>query len=273
MISSSSLAVIKTIYRTDEPQEVVTRLGTQTVILFNTEIEFASVGNSNFFDIEKDQKLDKLIVTPLSFGVWTNLIVITKDNLRYVFKLVEDDSRDYYDIVEVKPSADINYRDIINLVNKKKVSIDPAIKQLIKIYDVDENSYSLAYPSYIILSLKRAVLIENLGKTVFWFRVFNSTNSDESIGIPLNSVEIKERELFAVAAEDNKEKLNPGEFCDYYIIVEGVYLDSSYTFKMNINGNKKEFLVENIPYLRQDFNVFVADEEEYKNVIIDDYRR
>ena len=76
--SFSSFAVIKTIYRTNEPQEIITRLGTQTVLLFNTEIEFASVGNSNFFQIEEDQKMDKLIITPLSFGVSTNLIVITR---------------------------------------------------------------------------------------------------------------------------------------------------------------------------------------------------
>lgn len=271
--SFSSFAVIKTIYRTNEPQEIITRLGTQTVLLFNTEIEFASVGNSNFFQIEEDQKMDKLIITPLSFGVSTNLIVITRDNTKYVFTLVEDDSRDYYDLVEVKPNANISYRDIINIVNKKKVSIDPALLELIEIYDIEENTYNITGKYSFFITAKRAVLIENIGKTVFWIRVSNFKFSKEDISIPLNSISIKERELFSIAGERNKAILKPGEFCDYYLIVEGVYLDNSYTLKMTVNGEERECYLDNIPYNKQEFSVFVAENNDYYNVIIDDYRR
>jgi hypothetical protein len=271
--SFSSFAVIKTIYRTNEPQEIITRLGTQTVLLFNTEIEFASVGNSNFFQIEEDKKMDKLIITPLSFGVSTNLIVITRDNTKYVFTLVEDDERDYYDLVIVKANADISYKDIINLVNKKRISIDPALMELIDIYDIEEKEYKITGKYAFVITAKRAVLIENLGKTVFWIRLHNFENSPNTLSIPLNSIRIKERDLFSVAGERNKEVLLPGEFGDYYIIVEGVYLDNSYTLQMSVNGQQREYVLDNIPYTKQEFSVFVAEDNDYYNVIIDDYRR
>lgn len=273
LMTFPSSAIIRTIYRTDEPQEIVTRLGTQTVLMFNTEIEFASVGNSNFFQIEREEKMDKLIITPLKIGVWTNLIVITRDNLKYVFTLAEDDSRDYYDLVEVKPAANISYREIIELVNKKRVAIDPSLLELVNIYDIEENKLESSGSNPIRIMVKRAVTIENKGKTVFWIRVENTELNEKSIGIPLNSISIKERELFSIAGERNKEKLEPGEFGDYYIIVEGTYLDNSYTLQMTVNGTKEEYILKNIPYKKQEFKVFVADENDYKNVILKDYRR
>ena len=108
--------------------------------------------------------MDKLIITPLSFGVSTNLIVITRDNTKYVFTLVEDDERDYDDLVIVKPNADISYKDIINLVNKKRISIDPALMELIDIYDIEEKEYKITGKYAFIITVKGS-LIENLGNS------------------------------------------------------------------------------------------------------------
>ena len=64
----------------------------------------------------------------------------------------------------------------------------------------------------------------------------------------------------------------PGEFGDYYIIVEGVYLDNSYTLQMSVNGQQREYVLDNIPYTKQEFSVFVAEDNEYYIVFIVYYR-
>ncbi len=223
VITSSVFAKIKTVYQTNQPIPIMTRLGTQTVLFFESEIEFA-VSNANYFQVNSDKKNNKLSITPKKAGAKTNLIVTTKKNNKYVFHLVEDKKQDYYDLVNVKAAPKINYKEIINLVNKRKVAIDPAVRELVNIYEIDKNRFKFNKPS-LKLIVKRAVTIKSLNKTVLWFRLVN--NSKGIIRIPLNSIDIEKRERFALAGESNKGKLKPGEMRDYYILLEGTYLDNS----------------------------------------------
>jgi|GEM_PF-2474394 len=269
VITSSAFAKIKTVYQTNQPIPIMTKLGTQTVLFFESEIEFA-VSNANYFQVNSDKKNNKLSITPKKAGAKTNLIVTTKKNNKYVFHLVENKKQDYYDLVNVKAAPKINYKEIINLVNKRKIAIDPAVRELVNIYEIDKNRFKFSKPS-LKLIVKRAVTIKSLNKTVLWFRLVN--NSKGIIRIPLNSIDIEKRERFALAGEINKEKLEPGEMRDYYILLEGTYLDNSYTVLMNVNGQDKEYKIKNIPYNKQEFKVFIEDANNYINLRLENYQR
>ena len=135
--SLSALAVIENVYPTDEPYTVKVKLGTQTHLVFNTEIKTASVGNASYFEVVTDKELNKVIITPLRKGVWTNLFVYGKDDTSYVFHIEEQaDKTEFHDLLYVKPNADVSIKDLINIVNKKAVEIDPAVRRLVNIYEI-----------------------------------------------------------------------------------------------------------------------------------------
>ena len=104
IFSHITLAKSRAVYYTSDPIYVTTRMGTITILFFNVEIESTICGNSNFFKIDKDGKLDKLVITPQKPGTWTNLVVVTKDNLKYTNKnfgyisdpYTHDKDKDYY---------------------------------------------------------------------------------------------------------------------------------------------------------------------------------
>lgn len=263
-------AEIKTIYKTSEPIQIYTRLGYETVIVFETEIEYVSVGNTNAFGVEIDNKRDKLTVLPKIKGRDTNMVVILKGNDQYVFTLIEDNSTRYYNLVQMRNTLNMNYKDIINIVNKKTIGIDPALKNIIKIYDIRENTFSTE--GNVKLSIKRAVTLDNVDKTVFWLRLENV--SLEKINLVLSKTKVVNHMIHAIAYEDNKNVLQPEEFLDMYVFLEGASIDKSYKYSFLINGSETKVTLKNISYDKQDFSVFINDNNgEYINFTIGGYRR
>lgn len=270
-MSNPVFAEIKTIYKSSEPVQIFTKLGYETVIVFETEIEYVSVGNTNAFSVEIDGKRDKLTILPKIKGRDTNMVVILKGNDQYVFTLIEDNSTRYYNLVRMKNTLNINYKDIINIVNKKTVGIDPALKNIIKIYDIKENTSSIN--NNIKLSLKRAVTVENVDKSIFWLRLEN-INPTENIKLIFSKTKVVNHIIHAIAYETNKDILQPEEFIDIYVFLEGTAIDKSYKYSFTINGNNTDFDFKNIPYDKQNFSVFINDDNgELVNFTIGGYTR
>ncbi len=198
---TAAFGSIRTLYRTNQPQTINTRLGTHTVLYFNMEVEsFIAVGDS--FEVSIDVKRDKLVITPQAAGAWTNLNVVTKGNIRWVFRLVESESSEQDDMVNLVPSPAINYKDIINLLNRRSSFIDPALKELIQLYEIDSRCYR--DESNVRVEVKRAATIENLNKTVYWFRVHNLKQSGQ-VHIPFNVINLNGREVYAIIWENRKK--------------------------------------------------------------------
>lgn len=271
LTTKTTSAEIKTMYKTSEPIQIFTKLGYETVIVFETEIEYVSVGNTNAFGVEMDGKRDKLTILPKIKGRNTNMIVILKGNDQFVFTLIEDNSTRYYNLVQMKNTLDMNYKDIINIVNKKTIGIDPALKNIIKIYDVKENTFNIL--GNVKLSLKRAVILENVDKSVFWLRIENISLT-EKIKLVFSKSKVSNHIIHAIAYETNKDELQPEEFIDMYVFLEGASIDKSYKYSFTINGAKTEIDLKNIPYDKQDFSVFINDDNgELVNFTLGGYTR
>lgn len=273
IFSHITLAKSRAVYYTSDPIYVTTRMGTITILFFNVEIESTICGNSNFFKIDKDGKLDKLVITPQKPGTWTNLVVVTKDNLKYTFRLTETDKGEYDDTIDVRPIVDIDPKEFITMANRPANEIDPAIRKLIGIFTVEPKQYSF---NNVTIEIKKIMIIENLEKTLLWLRVTNivdasSTTLDTSLYIPVGLVKLKERELFFVAMETNKERLKPNDFVDIYIMENGLYPDTAITLFLTINGKEQNFLLSDIPYQKQDFKVYSSENKLYENISLDNY--
>src|SRR5690554_617450 len=100
--SKITIAGIRTIYPSEQPEIIYTRVGTQSYIVFNNSIVTASVGSSNLFAVQTDNLVNKVQITPKMKGAFTNLIVFGADGTQYAFYLQEGDKFD--DIVNVKTS-------------------------------------------------------------------------------------------------------------------------------------------------------------------------
>lgn len=269
MFTSASLGYVKKMYRTNEPLEIYTRLGTNTILFFNMEVEtFVLTGDG--FQVLNDEKRDKLIIVPQRAGAWTNLNVVCKGNIRYVFRLVESESGVFYDMVDLHPTPDINYKDIINLLNRRSSFVDPALKELIQLYEIDSRCYR--DENNVRVEVKRAATIENLNKTAYWFRVHNLKQSGQ-VHIPFNVLNLNGREVYAIVWENRKEYLEAQDFTDLYVIVENTYIEQKVNLTLSVDQRPVEFYIPNIPYSKVEFKVFVVNEGEYKSVIMDDYER
>lgn len=266
----------RAVYYTTEPIYINTRMGTSTILFFNVEIEFVANGNTSFFKIDKDSKLDKLMITPQKAGTWTNLIVVTKDTLKYSFRLLESDKGEYDDTVDVRPIAGIEPKEFITMANRPANEIDPAIRKLIGLYTVDPKPYSF---DKVTIEIKKVLTFENLEKTLLWLRITNTqkindaSNKDLSLYIPVGLVRVKERELYFIAMETNKERLQPDDYVDIYIMENGIYPDTAITLFLTINGKEQNFLLSDIPYQKQDFKVYSIEDKAYLNVSLDNYIR
>ena len=91
--------------------------------------------------------------------------------------------------------------------------------------------------------------------------------------MPLSLLTIKERKLYAIAWEENKQVLKRGETCDLYIVVEGDYTDPTLNIAFNVNGKDNEISIQNVPYTRQEFKVFMAEGKNYTSITIEEYWR
>lgn len=301
-LSTGCMAAIRTVYPTDEPILIKTKLDHITFINFKTTIVTAAVGNKDLFSVLHDNMSNRVKITPLMYGAYSNLIVFTADGEKYVFWLEEVGEEDKSDgIVNMASSPEVNIADIISLINKRKIAIDPAIKELIKFYEITEPT--LAKYENIVFHLKRAATISNINKTVYWLRVENTSDKlftlpntvpDEDNGndsknksknnskknknedvycIPLNTICVKDRPTAWVAVEANKERLIAGEYTDLYLVVDGNYIDPSLKITFVCNNKSAEVVISNIPYSKQEFRVFVVENNNYTSVSIEDYWR
>lgn len=276
------VAEIRTIYPTGEPIIINTKLDMHTYICFRTAIITASIGNADLFSAITDNMTNKIKITPKKIGACTNLIVFTADGGQYEFWLQETNKNDGIINVEVNP--DIQIQDIISLINKRKMTVDPAIKDLIKFYEITQPVYGEFQGLKIYLI--RAVTISNLNKVVYWLRIENHSNNVFSLpdeqknkwekneySIALNSISVKDRLTGWIAIENNKERLFRNEYTDLYLVLHGNYTDPSLYLTFNCNGKMREVIIQNIPYSKQDFRVFVVEEDKYTTVEIEDYWR
>lgn len=276
------VAGIRTIYPTGEPIIINTKLDMHTYICFRTAIITASIGNADLFSAITDNMTNKIKITPKKIGACTNLIVFTADGGQYEFWLQETNKND--GIINVEANPDIQIQDIISLINKRKMTVDPAIKDLIKFYEITQPVYGEFQGLKIYLI--RAVTISNLNKVVYWLRIENHSNNVFSLpdeqknkwekneySIALNSISVKDRLTGWIAIENNKERLFRNEYTDLYLILHGNYTDPSLYLTFNCNGKMREIIIQNIPYSKQDFRVFVVEENKYTTVEIEDYWR
>lgn len=276
------VAGIRTLYPTGEPIIINTKLDMHTFICFRTAIITASIGNADLFSAITDSMTNKIKITPKRIGACTNLIVFTADGGQYEFWLQETNRND--GIINVEANPDIQIQDIISLVNKRKMTVDPAIKDLIKFYEITQPVCGEFQGLKIYLI--RAVTISNLNKVVYWLRIENHSNNVYSLpdeqknkwekneySIALNSINVKDRLTGWIAIEKNKERLFRNEYTDLYLVLHGNYTDPSIYLTFNCNGKMREVIIQNIPYSKQDFRVFVVEEDKYTSVEIEDYWR
>jgi hypothetical protein len=286
-IAVAAQAQVKTCYRSSSPTVIYTSMNAVTTITFPAELQ-SVVSPAMGFGLEFVKKGDSITITTKKPGAKTNLNVFTNDGLEYTFRIYENGD-EFYDIVHMLPAPEINYRDIINLVSKKLVEIDPALQELLEVYDVKE--YSFQVPGTALkVYFKRAVLVKSIDKMAIWLRLENTNSASESnesrdrkgkvktvtssdLKIPVNLIQFKDQLLFAACIEDQKEVLQPGEFTDVYLILDGALPYTSYALTMNINGKDESFTLSNIPYVKQVFKVFIANDKTYETVMVDDYRR
>lgn len=296
------LAKVVTLYRTESTINIFTKYGFNTIIYFPSSVKLISGGNEAFIVTASNER-SSITIIPKQCNIETNLAIETRDGLIYSFRLLEEagkNTSEFFEVVKMKVILNVDYRQMINMCNKKVVDIDPALRSFVNIYDIKDAEYDVKHLN-MGFTIKRAVTVEMENKTVFWVQIENQktlpVETDEPIPetaksksktkaepkdrragendlkIPVNLIGIKEREIFAVALENNKEILRPGEFLDIYIIAEGAYLDNSYTFQLNVNGKLESYYIKNIPYDKQEFKIFVPKDNYYDYQTVNEYRR
>ena len=144
-----------------------------------------------------------------------------------------------YDMVDLHPTPDINYKDIINLLNRRSSFVDPALKELIQLYEIDSRCYR--DENNVRVEVKRAATIENLNKTAYWFRVHNLKQSGQ-VHIPFNVLNLNGREVYAIVWENRKEYLEAQDFTDLYVIVENTYIEQKVNLTLSVDQRPVEFI-------------------------------
>jgi hypothetical protein len=304
-MATATQAAVRTIYRTVQPATIYTRLNMQTIVKFQTEIESISC-NDGYYSIEVHKSANKVTITPIKPGAYTNLVVFCKNNQSYTFRLDEGESN-FDDLVMVMDTPNTNIEDLINICNHKQVELDQSVRDTIGVYDTGNCWVDLKQP-IARLYLKRMVTSSLLKKSVVWLRLENRQNSrnfvpvmtevqkkrfwhrkptvtpkpapktkpkatDLAIRLLVNQMAVKNRKIEAVAVENEKEVISSGEFTDIYLVLDGSFLDKSYTLLMNLNGQTVTVKITNIPYDKQEFNIFKTDGTGYQSITIPNYRR
>jgi len=197
LVSTSNFceAQLRTVYRTTRPTTIYTKLNMQTVLAFDAEIEFTS-GNLDLFRIEIDKRADKLTITPLRSGAYANLIVISKNNERFVFRLVEATQGEFDDLVEIKNTPNTTIDDLINICNHRAVDIDPSMGETMKIYDLSSNNVATIKLPKTQIALKRVVVSALLKKTCLWLRLVNRQTPDGYIELTSSKTKPKKDNLW-----------------------------------------------------------------------------
>lgn len=247
LFSSIINAKIVTVYQSIDPVEISTKIGTATTMIFPVEIQIAIPGSQTAFQVQEDVNNNKIIIFPLKTGVWTNLTVIDNNDNQYIFKLIENNSNDYYDLVNVKTKENMPYSTIIKIINNEKNYVDPDILKLVDLYDID--NYSVKN-EIIEIEIKRAAIINNTDETVYWLKIHNI--SEKSIII--NTLGVKERNPKAIITEN--DYIKPENYGDYFIINQGRLKDNKLTINLTINNKEYEIVLEDIPYISKNFTVY-----------------
>lgn len=246
LISFFSLTVyssnIKTIYQANKPIDIETKLGTQTVLTFETDIEFASVGNSEYFDVQTDATGNKLIIVPKQKGINTNLVVITKDNNEYVFTVNESENDKFISLGRVKPSQSIDYQTIISVLNGNRISPDSDIISLFEFYDIHNNK--IVESDNLIVNIHKGAIIDNLDQTIYWFKLRN--RNKESVFI--ETIGLENRALKAVATSLDKQELKKGETANLYLFAEGRFLNDNLILDISTRNNNYSMELNNIDF-------------------------
>lgn len=272
-------ARVRTIYY-DQPVDIVTKINMHTHIFFDSEVKTAVVGNENYYEVKIVGNQDAVLISAKQPGQVTNLIVVTRSNAQYAFYLTENKNatiNEFDDIVNVQPVLDFKISNLVTSI-KKNVETEIALGNLgTGIFGMFEN---------IKFNVIQAVIFMNHNKTGYLIRIENC--SDKTLGlpeqevkkgiltktstdlyIPMNQIQIRNRLIYAIGADGNKELLKPGGKVDLYVFVEGITVENSIGIKFSMNSKVNEVTIDNIPYRQQDMRFYIPGEGGYRNVMLE----
>lgn len=250
LLSVTTFSATKTIYQSDDPAEINTSIGFGTELNFDVEIQEAWIPNQNY-DINYNEGMTKLIITPQKRGVRTNLNVTDKNGNEYIFILNEIDSDDFDKIdlkVNVKPKEEIDYKEIINIMKEEKVS-NNSLREMIQIYEIESEYKTINNFKFDLLKVS---LFDNIEQTIYWLRAINVSEDNKVI----NSLGIKERKIESLAIEGNRDKIKAGEYIDFFIFLKDSKTENKLTFNIRSDGEDFNFVYEPINYKRKMFQIF-----------------
>lgn len=267
----------ETIYHREGTIDIYTRARAGTYMRFDSKILEAELGESSYFDVDINQGENTIKINPAEQNVATSLYVVTENGLTYYFRLNEDNSKEGSSVIDIKSKPEIDYNHLIEMVNNRRINIDPSIREKVKFFDTNEKIFKL---DTLNLKVIRSVVNKEDGNIIHWIRFKNNTN--EKIKIDRESIDMDNENILAIALEsenknysDNKLELKKGEILDSYIITESNNSSPSNSIElsMDINENNERFELTNIPYKQQDFTIFERESGEYINMSIDNYNR
>lgn len=253
IISIFSLTVFsasRTIYQGEEPTQINTSIGFGTELVFDIEIQEAWTPNQNY-DINYNEGMTKLIITPQKRGIKTNLNVTDKNGNEYVFILNEIESDNFSDIdlkVRVKPKEKIDYKEIINIMKEEKVS-NQSLKDMIQIYEIDSEHRTVNNFKFDLLKVS---LFDNIEQTIYWLRATNLSERNKVI----NSIGINERKIESLAIEGDRNKIRPDNYIDFFLFLKESKTNKKLTFNIRSDGEDYNFDYEPINYKRKMFQIF-----------------
>ena len=219
-----------------------TKLGTQTVLRFETEVDFATVGNTQYYKVQSDNLGDKIIITPLKSGVTTNLVVITKDDNEYVFNLIEGEDDKFLSLGKIKPTKSLDYKTIISVLKGNRIAPGSDITNIINLYEVVDNN--ITKNNNMEITVYKSAIIGNRNQTVYWIKIKNISNKS----LFFTSIGMKDRKLNAVATSIEGPKLENGDSGDYFLFAKGDYLSKNITLTFKNEDKEKSIKLDNIKY-------------------------
>ena len=249
---NSYSSTIRTVYQLNEPIEILTKQGMQTILVFQSEIEFASVGNTTFFNVSNEQKNDKLIISPQQVGVKTNCIVMTKAGNEYVFELLEDKDDRYYSLVNVKANVNLDDKQKAKVLKGDILNFDKNILELFTVYNTDDY---LMKSDKFNFNVKKGTTIKNINETVIWLRIRNTFERQLSI----TTLGLKDRKLISVYTENYNQYINSGDYADFFLITKGQEIGEDLILKIKYMGQTQEIKLSNIPFNEREYQMYNID--------------
>lgn len=250
IFSMNVVSASRTIYQSEKPTEINTSIGFGTEIVFDIEIQEAWTPNENY-DINYNEGMTKLIITPQKKGIKTNLNVTDKNGNEYVFILNEIKSDNFGDIdlkVRVKPKEEIDYEEIINIMKEEKVS-NQSLKDMVKIYEISSDHKT---KNDFKFDLIKVALFDNIEQTIYWIRATNLSERNKVI----NSIGISERKIESLAIEGDKEQIRPDNYIDFFIFLNESKTDKKLTFDIRSEKDDFNFVYEPINYKKKMFQIY-----------------